>query len=112
MRYGDLIAMRLTQVGRLVITASTASLIGLMAFNSVQAFDPGHVQYLLQNNACAGCDLSGADLSYLDLRGADLHNADLRNADLSYSDLSYADLRGADLRGAITIGTIFEQIQR
>jgi uncharacterized protein YjbI with pentapeptide repeats len=112
MHYGDLIAMRLTQVGRLVITASTASLVGLMAFNSAQAFDPGDVQNLLQNNVCAECDLSGADLSYIDLRGANLRNADLRNADLSYSDLSYSDLRGADLRGANTVGTIFEGIQR
>ncbi len=58
------------------------------------------VEKLLDDEACAECDLAGVDLSGRDLEGADLERANLAGANLAGADLSEANLKGANLSGA------------
>ncbi len=83
-----------------------------------------HVQRLMTQRQCQGCDLSEAglvhsnlervDLTNADLSMANLNQADLRGANLSGANLSYAvlvnvDLTGANLRGANLTGANLQE---
>ena len=85
-----------------VVTASSAA-------------KPDDMAKLINDRACAGCDLAGANLYSYDLQGADLSSANLAeaafqgsnlgfatltNANLEQANLALVKLNGADLKGA------------
>lgn len=89
------------------ILLGTVGSVFFAAGTPVRAYNPDHVQQLLQTNSCPYCDLSSANLEGAYLQGANLEGANLSFANLRYADLSGAILRGANLTGANTEGTIF-----
>ncbi|PZV10948.1 MAG: hypothetical protein DCF22_15530 [Leptolyngbya sp.] len=78
----------------------TAFLIILLMGSSASAYNPTHLNRLLQTKQCSSCDLTFADFRGKDLSGADLSFSDLRGANLYRANLNGANLQGAKLSGA------------
>jgi len=67
-------------------TLTALTIAATMFANSASAFDPAHLQRLIDTNRCVGCDL--------------------RKATLAEEGYGFANLRGANLEGAYMLGAI------
>jgi hypothetical protein len=87
-------------------TLTALTIAATMFANSASAFDPAHLQRLIDTNRCVGCDLRKATLAEEGYGFANLRGANLEGANLYQSGLTDARLDGANLRGANLAGTL------
>ena len=81
-------------------TLTALTIAATMFANSASAFDPAHLQRLIDTNRCVGCDLRKATLAEEGYGFANLRGANLEGANLSRTHLDDANLYGTELEGA------------